>query len=130
MKNINTPEGVIKTALTERELQDKNYILCIRTASTGFDWIMIKDENGSKTYELCNVVGASPFTELNLNADFIFADNTYIFYIVERKTVFSAVTNQDEAEFIAAGWDILYPVKHGFPHFFSSKKYITEKDLK
>ena len=129
MKNIYEPKGIIKIAVKEKDLSDRSYILCIRTVSTGFDWIMIKDEDGNKTYQHCIVIGVNPFAELNLSADFIFADNTYVFYIIEKRTVFSVVTNQYEVEYVVAGWDILYPVKHGFPDFLSSKKFITEKDV-
>ena len=131
MQNIHTPKAIIKTALKEKELTESIYILCKITAVTGFDWVMIKDENGNATYEHCIIIGASPFNELNLVADFVFSDNTYVFHIEEKNTYYSEEMSMDILEYTVSGWDILYPVKHGnFFNPFHSKKYITNKDLK
>ena len=130
MRNFYTPDNVIRTAVKESELSGQNYILCKSVIVTGFDWVLIKNEDGKKTNELCNIVGPTPFKELKLDADFVWAQNTYIFYVVEKRMVYSEVTKQEEVEYLVAGWDILYPVKHGFPYFLSPKKYITEKDLR
>jgi len=131
MKNIYTPETILKTAVTKNELFDKNYILCKAAATTGFAWRMVKDEDGKKTSIYCNIIGANPFDELNLHGEFGWADNTFVFYIEEKKMIYSEATKQDEVEYIVTGWDILYPIKHSnFVDLFSSKKYITSRDTK
>ena len=129
MKNIHTPETILKTAVKKNELSDKNYILCKTAVTTGFEWLMIKDEEGKKTSIFCNIIGASPFDELNFISGFAWADNTFIFYIEEKKMVYSEATKQDEPEYVVTGWDMLYPVKREFIDLFSPKKYITTKDV-
>lgn len=132
MKCFHTPQTILKTAVKETNLTDVQYILCKRAVTTGFDWLMIKDENGKEVRKYCNIIGKSPFKELNLNDEFIIADNVFVFYIEEKNMVYSEVTKQDEIEYVITGWDILYPIKHSdffVFNLFRSKKYITEKDL-
>lgn len=132
MKNIYTPEMILKTAVKESELVDKRYILCKEAVTTGFEWIMIRNEDGQKTQAYCNIIGAQPFVDYKLKYEFHLAYNTFIFYIEEKNMVYSEVTKQDEIEYVVTGWDILYPVKHSESFVFDifrTKKYITEDDL-
>ncbi|MCL1917964.1 MAG: hypothetical protein FWG14_06565 [Peptococcaceae bacterium] len=132
IQTIYTPETILKTAIKEKELSDRRYILCQRVRITGFDWELIKNEDGKKTNELCNVVGASPFSEYPFRHEFVIANNTYIFYVEEKNVVYSEEIKEDEIIYVVTGWDILYPVKHseffGFD-LFKTKKYITPDDL-
>ena len=129
MTNINTPSTILKTAVKENEIAEKNYIICKRVVTTGFDWVIIKDEDGNKkTYEHCNIFGADPFNELNLNTDFIFGDNMYIFYVDERFMYNDGALSDDILGFNVIGWDILYPIKRNL-NPFASKKYITIRDV-
>lgn len=133
MKNLHIPEAVLKIAVKESELSGKKYILCQIAKTTGFDWLLKKNENGEKTSEYCNIVGLNPFSELELKYEFQISRNIFVFYVKEKTTTFSQATMQDEIEYIVTGWDILYPVKHNdFPiiDLFNSKKFITENDLK
>ena len=131
MRNIYTPETIIKTAIKKSELNDlsvKKYILCKRAVTTGFDWLMIKDEDSKKTSTFCNIIGVNPFTDLNLNLGWV--DNTFIFYIEKKKMIYSEATKKDELEYVVTGWDILYPVKRDeLFDLFNSKKYITSRDV-
>ena len=129
MKIFHVPESIIRTAVREKEVTDGNYILCKRTVTTGFDWALIRDEYGNASNEVCNIVGANPFYELNLKADFVFSENIYVFYIEEKNTYYSEEMKMDMLEYVVTGWDILYPVKHGGLNLFSPRKYITDKDL-
>jgi len=132
MRNIYEPEAIIKESVKENELTGKSHILCQRVRITGFDWILIKNENGKITREYCNVIGAKPFYELKLRHEFLMAGNTIIFYIEENKMSYTEVTNQDEIEYYVSGWDVLYPVKHSellILDLYKSKKYITKDDL-
>jgi hypothetical protein len=133
MKNIYTPEEILKTAVKKSKfnvLTDKKYILCERIVATGFDWFMIQDEYGEKSTTACIIIGVDPFRELNLNTDFIFGDNKYIFYIKEKNTYYSDEMRMEILEYVVTDWDILYPIKRSFLDFFASKKYITAKDAK
>jgi hypothetical protein len=132
MKNIYTPETILKTAVKKSELNDlsdNKYILCKKTATTGFDWIMVEDENGKKTYTFCNIFVANPVVDLNLNLGWV--ENTFIFYIEEKKMVYSEATKQEEIEYIATEWDILYPIKRDeLFDLFNPKKYLTSRDVR
>lgn len=130
MKNFHTPQTIIKTAIKENEITDKSYILCQEARTTGFDWVLIKNEGGEKISEYCNIVGASPFSDLNFRHEFSMAKNTFIFYVEEKRMTYSEATKQDEIEYVVTGWDIKYPVKHGdLFAFFRTNKYITEIDI-
>ena len=130
MKNYYQPNLVLKTAVKETELTNTNYILCKRARTTGFDWLLIKNENGEKTDELCNINGPSPFDDYKLDYEFVMADNTFVFYVKEKQMKYSEAVSQDAIEFTVTGWDVLYPVKHSDMFDFSGeRKYITENDL-
>ena len=133
MKNFSEPKIIIKTAVKENALSDKNYILCKQAVTTGFNWIMVKNEDGQTTQTYCNIAGAQPFTDINLKHEFSLADNTFVFYVEEKNMVYSEATSQNELEYVVTGWDILYPVKHSelfVFDLFKTKKHIIEDDLK
>jgi hypothetical protein len=128
IRYIRVPDYILKTAVTRSSLPDKDYIICQREMVTGFDWVVIADNNGKKN-EYCNIVGANPYDELDLNDSIILADNSYIFYVVEKRQHYSEKMQQDIIEYVVSGWDIQYPVKHGSPFdVFISPKYITQND--
>ena len=131
MQNFYMPREILKTAVKENKLKSEKYILCQAAVVTGFDWVMIQDEYGKKTYEFCNIIGiVDPYIELNLRYEFFLGRNAFIFYIEEKKIYYSEEMREDILEYVATGWDILYPVKHGdFPNIISSNKYITSKDV-
>ena len=129
MKNQYLPKTILKTAVKEKNLSNRRYILCKERRVTGFDWMVIKDENGEETFEECNIIGSTP-NEFGLSYEFAMMDNTFVFYIEEKTTYRSNEIGVDVTEYIAWEWDVLYPVKHDpFSNPFASKKYITEKDL-
>ena len=129
LHNIHTPRTILRTALSEKHLYGKSYILCTVERTTGFDWIVIKNENGEKTSEMCNVSGINPFEELTLNYD-LKMSNIFIFYIVEKKMVYNRAIDGESIEYVASGWDILYPVRRNpFSDLFSPRRFITVADL-
>jgi hypothetical protein len=122
----------LKTAVKESELVGKSYILCQRVRVTGFDWILIKNEKGERTEEYLNIIGIDPFYELNLRYDFIISNNTYVFYITEKRKYYSEEMRENILEYVATGWDILYPVdRDGYLEYnlFGPRKYITKNDV-
>ena len=132
MKNFYVPETVLKTAVKESELPANSYILCKVERTTGFDWLLLKNEHGDKTNELCNISGASPFADFRFRYEFEMSGSTFVFYVEEKRMVYSEATGQDEVEYIVTGWDILYPVKHEGIIFglFMPNRYITEHYLR
>jgi len=55
----------------------------------------------------------------------------YIFFILKEKNIYySEEMGQEIIEYIAIGWDILYPIKRELTDFFVSSKYIVEGDLR
>jgi len=128
MKNIHTPENILRVARKESELTEGNYILGQPYRTTGFDWLLIQNENGEKVQELINITGADPFTELNLSYEFGMGRNTFIFYVEERIEGFSEEMGVSTVEYVVTGWDILYPVRR--VTFFSPRRYIIETDMR
>lgn len=129
MKNSVSTEEIIKTSVTKKEISDKKYILCQRIRVTGFDWMVIQTEDGTKTREFCNIIGSDPYEELNLNYEFFMADNTFVFYVEERKAYYSEEMKLDMVEYVVTGWDVLYPVKHGdLSGFLKTNKHIIKSD--
>ena len=130
MRNIRTPDNVVRAAVREGEFSGK-YIICSRADTTGFDWFVEKDEYGDKTDVFCNIYGPTPFSELRFkpefNEDVI---NSFVFYIDAKTVYYSEELNEDVTEYTVSGWDILYPVKHGGVFgMFGPREYITEDDL-
>jgi hypothetical protein len=120
----------LKTAVKESELVGKNYILGEHVSVTGFDWYLIKDENGEEGKEYFNVIGPNPFEEFSLSYDFYVSGNIYIFYITKKRRYYSEKMREDMLEYIVTGWDILYPVRRVCPDNIPFiNKYITEYDL-
>ena len=125
MANIHTPQNIIRTARKENELTEGSYILARLYRVTGFDWMLIQNENGESVIEHINITGANPFTELRLSYEFEMGHNTFIFYIEERIERYSLGFG-DVIEYVVTGWDILYPVRR--VNFISPRRYITEAD--
>ena len=129
MRNIYEPKDIQRSAVKENQLIGKRYILCNAERVTGFDWLLVKDENGNSVNELCNISGVNLFEELPIKYELEMA-NTFVFYVAEKRMVFSEALGQDAIEYVVTGWDILYPIKRGNPlDLFSTKKYISEDDL-
>jgi hypothetical protein len=123
------PSDVLKTAVTKNEIEGRNYILCEPVAITGYTWRVLEKENENTKDQLCNIIGVSPKEELSLSVDFLTAGNTYVFYVVEVKEYYSEELGEHCVDYVADGWDILKPVRHGrTDSFFESKRHITIKD--
>ena len=93
--------------------------------TTGFDWMLIQNENDESVREHINITGANPFAELNLSYEFEIGDNIFIFYVGER--IEEYVTGRGvEVQYVVTGWDILYPVRR--VNFISPRRHIAEAD--
>jgi len=131
MGNIHVPDGVIREAVRRSDLTDRNYILCRRERTTGFDWIMIRDEHGRRVNELINIAGPVPW-DIGLYHGFVMANNTYVFYVEEVRKVHSEAINEYSFEYVVSDWDILYPIRREslpLEMFCQSWRFITEDDL-
>ena len=131
---VNIPFGVseseiVKTAVNEGDLSGKKYIICEREATTGFSWRLIRDENGQPSRKCCIITGEDPYEELNVNGNFWFADNRFVFYVVDQKW-HEDESIGDHTEYIVSGWDILYPVDHGLVPFNPIPRHIMKWDQK
>ena len=128
---VHVPDGVIREAVKERNLTGRSYVLCKRERVTGFDWLMIRNENGNKVYEYINIVGPTPW-DLGLYHGFVQSNNTYVFYVEERRVVYSEAVLGGSFEYVVLDWDILYPVRREFfpiDMLFQTWRYITKDDL-
>lgn len=130
-KNIKNREPIYKKAVTVVALIGKDFIVCKYSPTTGSNWIVV-NENGLPTYKNCNIVGDNiPFQNggLPLNYEFEQANNTFVFYVTEKKDGHQSDYNTD-IEYTVSGWDILYPVRRDNPFSSSPSLFIIETDLK
>lgn len=126
---IAKPNNILKTAVFKNDIKGSNYILCKPTAVTGFTWFLIENEDRSVKKQYCNIIGIQPKDDLNLNTEFLMANNTYIFYVIDIKEYYSEQMGVYITDYVVSGWDILMTVRHGrTDSFFESKKYVTIKD--
>jgi hypothetical protein len=131
MKNINVPksESILKEAIKRKDIPNSNYILCQWARVTGFDWRMIRNEEGEKTKKYIKISGVNPFIEFNFKYEFLMSGNSFILYIEEKKIYYSEEERMEVTEYTVTGWDILYPIKREPEEFFITKRYIVEGDL-
>ena len=130
LKMAYIPNDYVKKAVQQSEILESSYIFCKRARITGFDWQLVKNEYGNESNVFINIVGTSPFEDLEFSHEFVMSDNTYIFYIEERRDYYSEELKQDCVEYIVTGWDILYPVKHAtLLGMFEPNTCITERDI-
>lgn len=128
IKNSVVSEPIIKIAVKEDDLSGA-YILCSPVRVTGFDWEIASTTNMGEKNVLCNINGPSPF-DLSLKYDFLFAPNTYVFYVDEMREYYSEEIGEQVVEYTVSGWDILYPVHHGTVlGCLKTSKYILQSDI-
>jgi hypothetical protein len=130
MQFFHTPKSILKTAVKENKINSDSYVLAQQVWVTGFDWVCIQNLNGKKVNELCNIIGANPIRELNLKHEFEQGENTFIFYVEERREYFCEIMGVDVVEYIVTGWDILFPIKHNDIDLFGSRWHITKDDAR
>ena len=127
------PRETIKTSVKYESLLDKKNILCITQRTTGFDWILIRDEYGNEDRQSIWITGvAVPQGDIGLTQDFILGWNTFVFYVEERRVVYCELLRESVIEYVVSGWDVLYPIRRDSANPFnwiSSRKYMTEADL-
>lgn len=133
IKDIYINEPTIKQAITKNELKDlgKDYIICERIRTTGYDWCVVGSNNIDNINEYCNIKDVDPFSELDLEYEFVISNNKYVFYVDEKTTYYSEEMHQQCVEYAVSGWDILYPIKREeIFDFFKTSRYIVESDTK
>lgn len=105
-----------KRAVSRSSLRGKTYILCEPVLVTGYDWALLQDENGNAVHRPCAITGADPAEELRLDYGFMAAGNRYVFYVTGRNEYFSRALGENVTEYTVSGWDILFPIRHEWPH--------------
>ena len=97
----------VRFAIKESNIvSSENKIFCRRERTTGFDWVMITEENGKiKAAEYIMIEGKSPLEKVGAEA--MYGTNTFVFY-----GEFVGEGSFDEVEkyriFICDKWDVLY----------------------
>lgn len=119
-------DAISKEALRYNDLNDKKYIICKFARVTGYNFEIIKDENGKKTSKYCLVKGVN--LESELSYEFLISGNNFIFYVTEKNQYWDADLADEITEYTVDGWDILYPVKRD-ELFNITPKYIIKNDL-
>jgi len=118
-------DEISKKAVTLKEIKGRDYIICKWTRVTGFNYKLLKDENGKKVNDYCFVTGLNPENELKYEV--LTSSNTYILYIVEKKKYHSIIIDDILTEYVVDGWDVLYPVRRE-TLFNSVPKHILKSD--
>ena len=95
------------------DLEGKQYIICEWTLVTGYNYRIVQDENGNKPDDpYCWVTGFEIRNELT--NDFLAqggaSRNKFIIYYTEIRPY--DFDGGETNEYIATGWDVLYPVAH------------------
>jgi hypothetical protein len=119
-------ESIYKKAVTQNEIESKKYILCKVARTTGYRWELVQNEYKETGSEYVLLKGPDPQQDPGFSPDFY--QNTFVFYITEKNTVFRAELEETCFEYTVNGWDILYPVDHGtFPNFYPG--FMLESDI-
>ena len=71
-----------KKAVRTRDLRDMEYIICRWTRVSGYNYRLIRDENGERTNSFCRVTGVE--LEEELSYELLISDNSFVFYVVEK----------------------------------------------
>ena len=122
-------EQIVKEAVKKSSVSGE-YILCQRARTTGFDWHVTDAGEIGNDGEYCSIVGADPFRELSFLYEFSVVDNTFVFYVENRREYYSEEMREQIVEYTVSGWDILYPVRHEAVFGIGkSPKYILTSDL-
>lgn len=122
--------GIVKTAIMDTNIE-RAYIVCRETRTTGFDWELVKDENGNKS-DYAQYVKLDGLDRLNIPTGLDFS-NRYIFYI-DKKYISTNSTGDNCLTYSVTDWDIIYPVKRGgykpavSSMLFESCRYINNND--
>ena len=121
---VKTDERIIKVAVTAKDLQRGNYIVCKWVRMTGFNYVLERNEYYIRIKKHVIISGVD--LENELSYEFMTAGNSFVFYVVEKKEYYSEDLG-DCTEYIVDGWDVLYPVKHHSP-ITTIPRYIVESD--
>ena len=120
-------DDIVKIAIKMGDLNGKEYIICKREVTTGYNYQLIIDENGeSHKYKLIRVTGFHPSQQKM--PEIYWANNSYVLYITEKKEYFDSDLGENVIEYIVDNWDILYPVKRDSGLFNIAPKYILKSD--
>ena len=127
---IDTHDSVKKAIFKSEIPEGEDYIIARWTRVTGFDWELVEDDPklSPQRRMYCNIKGPNP-NDLRLCYNFDTGHNKYVFYVTERREFFDEELGEQSLEYTVSGWDILYPVNHGFGNTLRTNRHITTKDL-
>lgn len=124
--------GIEKVAISEKTIKNEPYIICNETLVTGFEWVMLTDEEGQEYTPFKYVVlkgealeNVPSFASAAEGGD----ENVFVFYIKGKQIEYDDVRGEHLVYFVD-DWDIIYPVKRiRLFSFLESRRYITYNDL-
>ena len=121
-----TSPQVYKVAVKEDEIDSDSFIICRLGLTTGYDWLLLQDENGDRSpEEPCLISGPDPFLDHGLKMEFY--NNRFVFYVTDKRVFFNEELGEMSTEYTVGGWDVLYPVKRDFP-YPSLPEYMLRSD--
>lgn len=119
-------DDIVKKTVKLSELRDREYIICRWARVTGYNYELVMDERGIRSNSFCRVSGIE--LEGKLAYEFLISDNYFVFYIVDKKEYVDSELEQHVTEYIASGWDVLYPVRRQALFVFAPQ-YVLVSDL-
>ena len=122
------PESeIVKNTVTPKDLKGKEYIICRSVSITGYNYSLVRDENGKlHNNSLCLVTGTIPENALGYEYHSL---NTYVCYVADKKQYYSDIVGEEITEYIADGWDVLYPSKRETGVFNFAPGYVLKSDF-
>ena len=118
-------DEVARIAVNKREVTGRQHIICTWERTTGFNYMLVQDENGVRTNSFCRVTGVE--LERELSYQFLISGNHFVFYVVEKKQYYDYDLGDVVTEYIVDDWDVLYPVRRQ-SLFNTAPRYILYSD--
>ena len=125
--------GIEKVAINERQIKKEEYIICMEAVTTGFEWTMMRDEDGNTYKETEKFVALEGVDEVPSLLGYGAGVNSYVFYITDKRVAKDEIRGTHYV-YTVDDWDILYPVKRDrirniISSIFESRRYVTYNDL-
>ena len=124
-------EEIVRETVPFWKLFGRDYIVCTRERTTGYDYSVIRDKSGipNSPYVLIvdtdnNRIGSPP---LPLEHELSLYNPKIIFYVMEKREIFYEEIGEYCTEYVVDGWDIPYPMRRGFINVYP--KYVLKSDL-
>jgi len=113
--SVDNNDEIVKRAVRKIDLTGEKYIVGKYVAITGYNYRLVRNEEGMFSRKLVRVTGLGILPEHEVNYDFLTAGNSFVLYVTEKKEYYDEELGEKIVEYVVCGWNVLYPVKHDSP---------------